>query len=81
MKKNKKIGKLDQFYYNEATDRLHIVANQINDILIEHPVFVKHKSLKRRVKKAERLILKAYQLAGNLEYKLFPDQFNKSGKQ
>jgi hypothetical protein len=77
MKKNKKIGKLDGGYYHEALDRAYIVANQIEDLLIEHSVFIKHKNLKKRVKKAQQLILEAYQIIGGLECKLFPDKKKK----
>jgi hypothetical protein len=73
-KKSKKIGKLDAGYYHEAIDRAYIVANMIEDVLVEHPVFIKHGRLRRRIKKAEKLILEAYQLVGGLEYKLFPDK-------
>ena len=77
-KKLKKIGKLDQFYYHEALDRAYIVANMIEDVLVEHPVIEKHKELRKRIKKAQQLILEAYQLVGGLDVKLFPD--NKSHK-
>ena len=46
----------------------------IEDVLVEHPVFEKHKELRKRIKKAQRLILEAYQLVGGLEYKLFPNK-------
>ena len=73
-KNSKKIGKLDAGYYHEALDRAYIVANMIEDVLVEHPVFEKHKELRKRIKKAQRLILEAYQLVGGLEYKLFPNK-------
>lgn len=73
-KKNKKIDKLDSGYYHEALDRAYIAADQLKNLLIEHPVFKKHKKLRKRVKKAQQLILEAYQIVGGLEYKLFPDK-------
>ncbi|MFA5207086.1 MAG: hypothetical protein WC428_00150 [Candidatus Paceibacterota bacterium] len=72
-KKSKKIGKLDEGFYIEAIDRAYIVANMMEDILIEHPVFIKHKELRKRVKKAQKLVLAAYQLIGGLEVKLFSE--------
>jgi hypothetical protein len=45
----------------------------MEDILIEHPVFIKHKELRKRVKKAQKLVLAAYQLIGGLEVKLFSE--------
>lgn len=80
MKKNRKIKKLDKFYYHEALDRAYIVANSIQDILVEHPVIKKHKKLRKRIKRAQQLILEAYQLIGGLDVKLFPDK-QKSKKQ
>lgn len=71
-KKTKKIGKLDKGFYLEATDRSYIVANMMEDVLIEHPVFIKHKELRKRVKKAQKLILEAYQLVASVEAKAFP---------
>jgi hypothetical protein len=72
-KKLKKIGKLNEGFYIEAIDRAYIVANMMEDILIEHPVFIKHKELRKRVKKAQKFVLAAYQLIGGLEIKLFPE--------
>jgi hypothetical protein len=71
-KKKKKFGKLDEGYYTEAIDRAYIVANMMEDVLIDHPVFKKHKELKKRVKKAQELVLEAYQLIGGLTIDLFP---------
>jgi hypothetical protein len=73
-KKSKKIGKLDVFYYHEALDRAYIVANTIEDVLVEHPVIKKHKELRKRIKKAQQLILEVYQLVGGLDLKLFPEK-------
>jgi hypothetical protein len=73
-KNSKKIGKLDAGYYHEALDRAYIVANMIEDVLVEHSVFMKHKKLRKRIKKAQRLILEAYQIVGGLDVKLFPDK-------
>jgi hypothetical protein len=73
-KKKKKIGKLDSGYYHEALDRSYIVANMIEDVLIDHPVIEKHKELRKRVKKALNLILETYQLVGGLEVDLFPNE-------
>ena len=73
MKKNKKIKGLNEGHYIEAIDRAYIVADQIQTILIEHPVIRKHKKLKKRVKKAQDLIMETYQLIGGLSVDLFPN--------
>jgi len=81
MKKNKKIKGLDRFHYHEALDRAYIVANMIDDHLMEHPVVQKHKELKKRVKKAEQLLYDVYQMIGGLDMKLFPNDSEMRGKQ
>lgn len=72
-KKSKKYEDLNEGHYTEAIDRAYIVGNMIDDVLIDHPVFKKHKELKKRVKKAQQLILEAYQLIGGLTVELFPE--------
>ena len=72
-KKKKKIRKLDEGYYTEAIDRAYIVADMIENVLIDHPVFKKHKDLRKRVKRAQKLVLEAYQIIGGLTVDLFPE--------
>jgi len=64
---------LDAGYYHEALDRSYIVANMIEDVLVEHPVFIKHQNLMEKVQKAQELILEVYQEVGSLEVTLFTD--------
>jgi len=72
-KKSKKIEKLDKFYYHEALDRAYCCADIIENMLVVHPVIMKHKKLRKRIVKAQTLIIEAYQLIGGLDIKLFPD--------
>lgn len=72
-KKSKKIKGLNEGHYTEAIDRAYIVANMIEDVLIDHPVYRKHKELKKKVKSAQQLILDAYQMIGGLSVELFPN--------
>jgi hypothetical protein len=72
-KVKKKEEQLDEFYYHEALDRSYIVANMIEDVLVEHPVIEKHKELKEKVQKAQELIIEVYQEIGGLSVKLFTD--------
>jgi hypothetical protein len=72
MSRKKKITEdLNEGYYVEAIDRTYIVCNMIEDILIEHPVFQKHPSLKEKAEKAQQLLLDAYQEIGGLTVELF----------
>lgn len=71
--KKKKIGNLDEFYYHEALDRSYIVTDMVDKYLFEHPVVQKHKELKKRIKKAVKLLVESYQLIGGLEMNLPPN--------
>jgi hypothetical protein len=74
MTKNKKKIVLDEFHYHEALDRSYIVSNQVEDLLLEHPVIIKHKNLRKRVKRAMDLLTETYQLVGSLGIELFIDK-------
>lgn len=77
MKKDNKINKkyedLDEFYYHEALDRTHIIANMVEDVLVDHPVYKKHLHLKKQVKKAQRILCDLYQEIGSLSITEFQD--------
>lgn len=79
-KKNKKIKGLNEGHYTEAIDRAYIVANMIEDVLIDHPVYRKHKELKKKVKIAQQHILDAYQMIGGLSVDLFPNPAQRADK-
>lgn len=71
---NLEFNDLDRFHYHEALDRSYIVANIMEDLLVEHPVILKHPELKERIRKAQELVLEAYQLIGGLDIELFPEE-------
>lgn len=81
MGRNRNNIKLDEFHYHEAKDRAYIIANQIESVLIEHPVIIKHKELKHRLEKAQVEILNVYQMIDDLDSELFPDPKKDSDKQ
>jgi len=56
--------KLDEFHYHEALDRSFCVADIIENMLVTHPVVMKHKKIKKLVEKAQKNILEAYQEIG-----------------
>jgi hypothetical protein len=76
-KNKKKIKGLDRFHYHEALDRSYLVADLMETALVEHPVIRKHKTLKKKIKKAQRLVIEVYQEIGGLDIKLFPEQSDK----
>lgn len=59
--------KLDQFHYHEALDRCYIVNNQVETILLEHPVVQKHEKVKEKIEAASALLADAYQMIGKLQ--------------
>jgi len=58
--------KLDDFHYHEALDRSYIIENIIEELLINHAVFKKHKKLRKKVVKAQTLLTEVYQEVGSL---------------
>ena len=59
--------KLNPGHYHEMMDRLHIIMENINDHLIQHPVAKVDKKLNAKLNTALENLWDAYQTAGNLE--------------
>jgi hypothetical protein len=59
--------KLNSGHYHEMMDRLHIIMENINDHLIQHPVAKVNKKLNAKLNTALENLWDAYQIAGNLE--------------
>jgi len=76
MSKKKKI-KLDEFHYHEALDRTHVVTMIIEDNLVSHPVFGKHKKLRKKIQAAQSLLCDVYQAVGNTSFSKFHKSNNK----
>ena len=57
---------LDKFHYHEVLDRLYTYSSNVDEYILQHPVLLKHKSLRKRVKKAVKLLAEAYQIVGGL---------------
>ena len=66
---SKKKIKLSKFYYHEALDRTHVISMIIETHLIEHPVFMKRKKLRKKIEKIQDILYDVYQDVGNLEFK------------
>jgi len=62
---------MDKFHYHEALDRSYLIGDLLTIHLSDHPVIETHKDLKKRVKKAEKLLAEVYQRIGNYSYKKF----------
>jgi hypothetical protein len=76
MSKKKKL-KLDEFHYHEALDRTHVVTMIIEDNLVNHPVFEKHKKLQKKIKKAQSILCDVYQAVGSTSFLKFHESDNK----
>lgn len=58
---------LDSYHYHEAIDRLYMIGRMIEDFIIEHPVCMKHKKIRKNVEKALGLLADAYQMSGSID--------------
>jgi hypothetical protein len=59
--------KLNPGHYHEMMDRLHIIMENINDHLIQHPVAKVDKKVNLHLNKALEELWEAYQVTGNLD--------------
>jgi hypothetical protein len=59
--------KLNSGHYHEMMDRLHIIMENINDHLIQHPVAKVDKKVNEKLNTALETLWDAYQITGNLE--------------
>jgi hypothetical protein len=59
--------KLNPGHYHEMMDRLHIIMENINDHLIQHPVAKVDKKVNSHLNKALEELWEAYQVTGNLD--------------
>jgi len=58
--------KLTKEHYSEALDRCYCVAGIIGTMLLEHPATKKEKKIKKKIEKAQQLILETYKEFGNI---------------
>ena len=59
--------KLNSGHYLEMMDRLHIIMENLNDHVIQHPVAKVDKRIESLLNKALEELWDAYQITGNLE--------------
>ena len=58
--------KLDDYHYHEMIDRLYVINDMIGQHIELHPIYEKHKRLRKFVDNATEQLANAYQLTGNL---------------
>lgn len=67
----KKKNNLDNYHWHEAFDRTYLIADMLDSVLLTHPVFnqkdrIRHIQLRKRIEKAQSIILDTYQEIGQL---------------
>ena len=60
---------LDKFHYHEAMDRTHILCENINDHLLQHPVCKLDKEISIKIELALDTLYEAYQIIGSRDIK------------
>lgn len=60
---------LDEFHYHEALDRAHIICENIDDHLLQHPVCKLDKEISIKVEEALNTLYEAYQIIGSRKLK------------
>ena len=61
--------KLNQGHYHEVMDRVYIMASNLEDFVIMHPVVLDNKKLNKDLNSALVLLAGAYQEIGKIMYK------------
>jgi Fe2+ transport system protein B len=63
--------KLNSGHYLEIVDRLHVMASNINDNLLQHPACKIEKEISKEIDKALTHLYEAYQIAGKIMFEKF----------
>lgn len=58
--------KLDKFHYHEAMDRAHVIQTMIDQLLLEHPVALRHSTFASLVQDLDDAAYKVYHAAAML---------------
>jgi hypothetical protein len=75
---SKKIKELlDEFHYHEVIDRTYIIAEIIDQHLVQHPVFKAEKEFAEKVEQATMLLAEAYQIIGSISCDRFKNKEKK----
>jgi hypothetical protein len=56
---------MDEFHYHEALDRAHVICENIDSHLLQHPVCKLDKEVASKVELALNTLYEAYQIIGN----------------
>jgi len=61
-------NKINEGHYSELLDRLHIVIDNIDSHLLEHPLAQQEHKIKKLIERATENLAEAYLLVGNLKH-------------
>ena len=73
---SKKKIKIDEFHHHEALDRTYTIGYIGEELLMKHPIFLIHKNLRKKAKKALQLFAEIYQELGSMEIRKQIDSEN-----
>lgn len=77
---SKKLNELlNEFHYHEAMDRTYMIAETIEQHLVQHPVFKVEKEFAEKVEQASILLAEAYQIIGSISCDRFKNK-EKNGR-
>lgn len=65
---------LNEGHYIEALDRANILCDMVEDILLTHPVYLKHKKLRNKLEMAQDIIGEVYQQVGMKLHNKFDEE-------
>lgn len=71
-KKTKK--SLDSYHYHEACDRTYLTIKFIDENLLQHTVFLKHKKFKEKINDIINDLASIYQVTGALQSKKMDEE-------
>jgi hypothetical protein len=69
------IGELD---YHEAMDRTYMIADIVDQHLIQHQVFKVEKEYAEKIEAAGMLLAEAYQIIANIRFNKFNENDNRT---
>jgi len=66
-KKSKKKIFPDNYHYHESIDRIYIIGKMLEDFVLEHPVCMRHKKVRKKIERALQELAESYQMVGSID--------------
>ncbi len=58
--------KINDGHYTELMDRLHVMIENVDTHLLNHPLTSKNKKIKKKLNKALKILFETYQYVGKI---------------